>query len=112
MCSLFTVRMETERGKGYREKGRLRSPVLTTKQANKNKRPENQKFSWLWRTGTLSPNRTSLWTKFLKSCTAFNNAASLPGATPRKCVPMHMRSWGHKADWDLQPTSFLQTEKC
>lgn len=69
MHSIFTVRAEAERNKGYREKGRLRSLDLTEKQSNRN-RTEKQKLSWLWRVGTLKSSRINLQIKILKSCPA------------------------------------------
>lgn len=60
MHSIFTVRAEAERNKGYREKERLRSLDLIEKQSNRNRRTEKQKLSWLWRTGTLKSSRISL----------------------------------------------------
>lgn len=79
MHSIFTVRTEAERNKGYRGKETLRSLDLTEKPSNKNRRTESQKLCWLWRTGTLSSSRISLQRKILKCC-----PASSCGATQRK----------------------------
>jgi len=82
-CHLFTVRTETERGKGYREKGRPRSPVLTAKEANENKRTEKQKL-FLAVGDRDTKHRLSLGTKFLKSRKAFNKICIVTWSIPKE----------------------------